>query len=122
MDSSTRVMPALHFCGGGASAAVADPVCAARTPTDIFPGINIPVISVVWVYNGLNAKEVEERIVYNHERMISTLVNDIEHIESTAYNGAGVIKVFFQPGASVTDGLAQITASGQAVLRILPGD
>jgi len=96
------------------------PFVLLRTPTDIFPEINIPVISVVWVYNGLNAKEVEERIVYNHERMISTLVNDIEHIESTAYNGAGVIKVFFQPGASVTDGLAQITASGQAVLRILP--
>ena len=96
------------------------PFVLLRTPTDIFPEINIPVISVVWVYNGLNAQEVEERIVYNHERMISTLVNDIEHIESTAYNGAGVIKVFFQPGASVTDGLAQITASGQAVLRILP--
>ena len=96
------------------------PFVLLRTPTDIFPEINIPVISVVWVYNGLNAKEVEERIVYNHERMISTLVNDIEHIESTAYNGAGVIKVFLQPGASVTDGVAQITASGQTVLRLLP--
>jgi len=91
-----------------------------RTPTDIFPEINIPVVSVVWVYNGLSAKEVEERIVYNHERMISTLVNDIEHIESTSYNGAGVIKVYFQPGASVSDGVAQITASGQAALRFLP--
>ena len=96
------------------------PFVLLRTPTDIFPEINIPVISVVWVYNGLNAREVEERIVYNHERMISTLVNDIEHIESTAYNGAGVIKVFLQPGASVTEGVAQITASGQTVLRILP--
>ena len=96
------------------------PFVLLRTPTDIFPEINIPVISVVWVYNGLNAKEVEERIVYNHERMISTLVNDIEHIESTAYNGAGVIKVFLQPGASVTEGVAQITASGQTVLRLLP--
>ncbi len=64
------------------------PFVLLRTPTDIFPEINIPVISVVWVYNGLNAKEVEERIIYNHERMISTLVNDIEHIESTAYNSA----------------------------------
>lgn len=96
------------------------PFVLQRTPTDIFPEINIPVISVVWVYNGLNAKEVEERIVYNHERMISTLVNDIEHIESTAYNGAGVIKVFLQPGASVTEGVAQITATGQTVLRLLP--
>ncbi len=96
------------------------PFVLLRTPTDIFPEINIPVISVVWVYNGLNAKEMEERIVYNHERMISTLVNDIEHIESTAYNGAAVIKVFLQPGASVTEGVAQITASGQTVLRLLP--
>jgi multidrug efflux pump subunit AcrB len=96
------------------------PFVLLRTPTDIFPEINIPVISVVWVYNGLNAKEVEERIVYNHERMISTLVNDIEHIESTAYNGAGVIKVFLQPGASVTEGVSQITATGQSVLRLLP--
>ena len=96
------------------------PFVLLRTPTDIFPEINIPVVSVVWTYNGLNAREVEQRIVYNHERMISTLVNDIEHIESTAYNGAGVIKVFFQPGASVSDGVAQITASGQTVLRQLP--
>ncbi len=93
------------------------PFVLLRTPTDIFPEINIPVVSVVWTYNGLNAREVEQRIVYNSERQISTLVNDIEHIESTAYNGAGVIKVFFQPGASVSDGVAQITASGQSVLR-----
>ena len=74
------------------------PFVLLRTPTDIFPEINIPVVSVVWWYNGLSAQEMEERIVYNHERMISTLVNDIEHIESTSYKGAGVIKVFFQPG------------------------
>jgi len=96
------------------------PFVLLRTPTDIFPEINIPVVSVVWTYNGLNAREVEQRIVYIHERMISTLVNDIEHMESTAYNGAGVIKVFLQPGTSVSDGVAQITASGQAVLRLLP--
>src|SRR3972149_4319685 len=75
------------------------PFVLLRTPTDIFPAINIPVISVVWTYNGLSAQEIEQRIVYNHERMIATLVNDIEHIESTAYAGAGVIKVFLQPGA-----------------------
>jgi multidrug efflux pump subunit AcrB len=96
------------------------PLVLLRTPTDIFPEINIPVVSVVWTYNGLNAREVEQRIVYIHERMISTLVNDIEHMESTAYNGAGVIKVFLQPGVSVSDAVAQITASGQAVLRLLP--
>jgi len=96
------------------------PFVLLRTPTDIFPAIDIPVVSVVWLYNGLSAKEVEQRLIYNHERMISTLVNDIEHIESTAYNGAGVIKVYLQPGASVAQGLAQITASGQAILRLLP--
>lgn len=96
------------------------PFVLLRTPTDILPEINIPVVSVVWWYNGLSAQEIEERIVYNHERMISTLVNDIEHIESTSYKSAGVIKVFFQPGASVEAGVAQITASGQTILRLLP--
>ena len=96
------------------------PFVLLRTPTDIFPTINIPVCSAVWVYNGLSAQEVEERIVYNHERMISAQVGDIEHIESTTYDGAGVIKVLLQPGAQVVDGVAQITASAQAVLRLLP--
>lgn len=96
------------------------PFVLLRTPTDIFPAINIPVVSVVWVYNGLNAQEIEQRIVYNHERMLTTMVNDIEHLESTAYNGAGVIKVYLQPGASVPDAVAQITATGQAILRVLP--
>lgn len=96
------------------------PFVLLRTPTDIFPEINIPVVSAVWLYNGLSSKEIEERIIYSHERMISAQVSDIEHIESTAYNGAGVIKVFLQPGASISDGVAQITASGQAVLRFLP--
>ena len=96
------------------------PFVLLRTPTDIFPEINIPVVSVVWVYNGLNAQEVEHRIISIHERMINAQVNDIEHIESTAYNGVGVIKVFFQPGASVSDAVGQLAASGQAALRFLP--
>ncbi len=96
------------------------PFVLLRTPTDIFPEINIPVVSVVWVYNGLNAKEVDQRIISNHERMIAALVNDIEHIEATAYNGAGVIKVFLQPGASVSDAVGQLAASGQAAQRFLP--
>jgi len=91
-----------------------------RTPTDIFPAINIPVVAAVWTYNGLSAQEIEQRILYNHERMIATLVDNIEHLESTAYNGAGVIKVFLQPGASVDTGVAQLTATGQAILRQLP--
>ncbi|HVO84142.1 MAG TPA: efflux RND transporter permease subunit [Syntrophobacteria bacterium] len=96
------------------------PLVLLRTPTDIFPEVNIPVVTVVWVYDGLAAREVESRIVANHERMITALVNDIEHLESTAYNGVGVIKVFFQPGASVSDAVGQLAASGQAALRFLP--
>ncbi len=99
---------------------LAMPFVLLRTPTDILPSINIPVVSVVWTYDGLNAREVEQRIVYNHERMIATLVNDIQHIESTSYNGVGVIKVFLQPGASVPQGVALITASAQTILRSLP--
>jgi multidrug efflux pump subunit AcrB len=96
------------------------PFVLMRMPTDILPSINIPVVSVVWTYNGLDAHEVEQRIVYNHERMISTLVNDIQHMESTSYSGVGVIKVFLQPGASVAEAVAQVTASAQTILRNLP--
>jgi multidrug efflux pump subunit AcrB len=96
------------------------PFVLLRTPTDIFPAINIPVVSAVWTYSGLSAQEIEQRILYNHERMIATIVDNIEHVESTAYNGAGVIKVFLRPGASVDTGVAQLTATGQAILRQLP--
>jgi multidrug efflux pump subunit AcrB len=96
------------------------PFVLMRTPTDIFPAINIPVVSVIWQYAGLNATEIEQRILYNHERSLSATVNDIEHIESNAYNGVGVIKVFLQPGASVDAGVAQITAIAQTILRQLP--
>jgi multidrug efflux pump subunit AcrB len=96
------------------------PLVLLRTPTDIFPAIDIPVVSSVWIYNGLSAQEIEQRILYNHERMITAIVDNIEHIESTAFNGAGVIKVFLQPGASVETGIAQITATGQAILKQLP--
>src|SRR5947207_1626684 len=96
------------------------PFVLLRTPTDIFPAIDIPVVSVIWQYAGLNAREIEQRIIYNHERSLSATVNDIEHIESTSYNGIGVIKVFLQPGASVDAGVAQITAVAQTILRLLP--
>ena len=96
------------------------PFVLLRTPTDIFPAINIPVISIIWQYAGLNAQEVEQRIIYNHERSLSATVNDIEHIESNAYNGVGIIKVFLQPGASVDAGVAQITAIAQTILRQMP--
>jgi multidrug efflux pump subunit AcrB len=96
------------------------PFVLRRTPTDIFPEINIPVVSAVWIYGGLSAQEIEQRILYVHERMISATVDNIEHIESTAYNGAGVIKVFLQPGAPVPTAVAQITATGPAILRMMP--
>lgn len=91
-----------------------------RTPTDIFPSINIPVISVIWQYAGLSAPEIEQRILYNHERSLSATVNDIEHVESNSYNGVGIIKVFLQPGANVDAGVAQLTAVAQTILRQMP--
>src|ERR1044071_4557021 len=96
------------------------PFVLLRTATDIFPAIDIPVVSIIWQYAGLNAQEIEQRIVYAHERSLSATVNDIEHIESNSYNGIGVIKVFLQPGASVDAGVAQITAVAQTILRLLP--
>jgi multidrug efflux pump subunit AcrB len=99
---------------------LATPFVLLRTPTDIFPNIDIPVISAIWQYTGLDAKGIEQRLVYIHERAMTATVNDIEHIESTSYNGMGVIKVFLQPGASVDAGVAQITAVAQTVLKQMP--
>ncbi len=96
------------------------PLVLWRMPTDIFPTIDIPVVSSVWLYGGLSAQEVEQRILYLHERSIAAQVNDIEHIESTAFNGAGVIKVFFQPGTSVDAAVAQTVSSANAIMRFLP--
>src|SRR5260370_907564 len=91
------------------------PFVLLRTPTDIFPAINIPVVSVVWQYTGLSAKDIEQRMVYTHERALTTTVNNIEHIESTSYDGVGVVKVFFQPGVSADAGVAQVTAECQTI-------
>ncbi len=96
------------------------PFILLRMPTDIFPAINIPVVSIIWQYTGLNPKEMEQRIVYVNERALTVTVNNIEHIESTSYNGIGVIKVFLQPHASVDSAVAQITAVGQTVLKQMP--
>ena len=96
------------------------PLILMRTPTDIFPAINIPVISIIWQYTGLDAKQFEQRITYTHERILTVTVNNIQHIESTSYNGISVVKVFLQPGASVDSAVAQITASAQTVLRLMP--
>src|SRR3954451_982738 len=78
-----------------------------RMPTDIFPEIDIPVISVVWNYQGLSPDEMDKRIVANYERGLTTTVNDIEHIESQSLYGIAVIKVFFQPGAKIEAATAQ---------------
>jgi multidrug efflux pump subunit AcrB len=96
------------------------PVVLLRTPTDIFPEINIPVISLVWTYTGLQPQEMEQRITSSVERGITTLVNDVEHIESQSLGGIAVIKVFFQPGANVQTALAQTGAISQTFLRFLP--
>jgi multidrug efflux pump subunit AcrB len=91
-----------------------------RTPTDIFPEINIPVISLVWTYTGLQPQEMEQRITSNVERGITVLVNDVEHIESQSLGGIAVIKIFFQPNANIQTALAQTTAISQTFLRQLP--
>src|SRR6202045_708127 len=96
------------------------PVVLLRTPVDIFPDINIPVISLVWTYTGLEPQEMEQRITSNVERGIQTLVNDVEHTESQSFNGIAIIKVFFQPGANIQTSLAQTTAISQTFLRFLP--
>src|SRR5579859_2202120 len=91
-----------------------------RMPTDIFPDIDIPVISVVWGYGGLSPEEMEKRIVNNYERSLTTTVNDIEHIESQSLTGISVIKIFFQPGAKIEAATAQVTAISQTILRQAP--
>src|SRR5881296_2235638 len=96
------------------------PFVLLRTPTDIFPSINIPVVSVVWQYTGLTTSDVEQRIVYTHERALTTTVNNIQHIESTSYDSMGVIKIFFHQGVSPDAGVAQVTAVSQTILKQLP--
>jgi len=96
------------------------PITILRTPTDIFPSIDIPVVSVVWFYTGLSPLDMADRIVANSERGITTTVNDIEHMESQSVYGLGVIKVFFRPGTNVQGAIAQITAICQTTVRGLP--
>ena len=91
-----------------------------RTPTDIFPNVNIPVVSIIWNYNGLVPKEMSDRIVSITERNLTTVVDNIEHVESQSLNGIAVVKVFLQPNASIDRAIAQITASSQTQLRQLP--
>ena len=89
-------------------------------PADIFPYIDIPVVSVVWSYSGLSPEEMEKRIVTFYERSLTTTVNDIEHLESQSYNGVSVVRIFLQPNAKVELAVGQITALSQSILRPLP--
>lgn len=91
-----------------------------RTPTDVLPDIDIPVVSAIWQYRGLSADEMERRITTVSERSFTTTVSDIEHIESQTLNGLAVIKVFFHPGTSVDAAVAQMTAISQTVTRQMP--
>jgi multidrug efflux pump subunit AcrB len=93
---------------------------AIETPKDIFPYINIPVVTIVWTYTGLTPPEMEGRIVTVCERALTTTVNDIEHSESESYSGVSVIRVYFQPNVQIAVALSQITAVVQTILRVLP--
>src|ERR1700716_2922852 len=108
------------FVGMALAIILLTPVVLLRTPVDIFPEINILVISLVWTYTGLQPQEMEQRITSNVERGIQTLVNDVEHIESQSFNGIAVIKVYFQPGANIQTALAQAGAIVQTILRAMP--
>ena len=91
-----------------------------RTPTDVFPEIDIPVVSIIWQYNGLPPEEMERRMSTSYERALTTSVNDIEHVESQIMTGLSIVKVFFQPGAKIESAVAQLSAVSQIVLRGMP--
>ena len=99
---------------------LATPFVLLRMPTDIFPEIDIPVVSIIWSYNGLDATDMAQRIVTVSERSLTTTVNDIDHIESSSLAGVGVIKLYLRPGASVPMAVAQAVANVQQTLRVLP--
>ena len=99
---------------------ILSPVMILRTPTDIFPNINIPVVAVGWQYTGLNPEELEGWTTSTYERVLTTTVDNIEHLESTTVNGQAIVKIYFQPGASLATANAQVTAISQTILRQLP--
>src|SRR5260370_1002701 len=99
---------------------ILSPIVILRTPTDIFPSINIPVVAVAWTYTGLSPEETEGRINTVYERVLATTVDNIEHIESTTVNGTAIVKIYLQPKASIDRANAQVTAVSQTILRQLP--
>src|ERR1700749_1319018 len=96
------------------------PLSALKTPTDIFPDIRIPVISVVWQYTGLPPDQMSGRITTPFQRALTTTVNDTEHTEANSYNGFGVIKIFFQPTVDIRTANAQVTAISQTLIKQMP--
>src|ERR1700688_324123 len=93
---------------------------ALRMPVDIFPEINIPVVSVVWTYSGMSATDVQNRILSLHERQMASLVDDIGRIEATSYEGVGVEKVYLHEGADVSRAVSQLASSALVVLKYMP--
>src|SRR5580692_5411028 len=93
---------------------------ALRMPVDIFPEIDIPVVSVVWTYAGMDAQDIQNRILTLHERQMASLVDDISRIEATSYQGVGVIKVYLHEGADVTRAVSQLASSALVVLKYIP--
>jgi CzcA family heavy metal efflux pump len=96
------------------------PIVLQRTPTDIFPDIDIPVVSIGWQYVGLPPQQLEERVVTGYERLVTTVVDNIEHIESQTVDGRAIVKIYFQPGTDVRVALTQITSVSQTIIRQLP--
>src|SRR6201984_492723 len=96
------------------------PLAALRTPTDIFPDIRIPVIGVVWQYTGMPPDQMSGRIITQYQRILTTTVNDIEHITANSYNGIGIVKIFFQPNADIRTANAQVTSVSQTILKQMP--
>ncbi|MGI4827890.1 MAG: efflux RND transporter permease subunit [Janthinobacterium lividum] len=99
---------------------IAAPVVILRTPTDIFPSINIPVVSIAWQYTGLSPEELEGRLTTPYEKVVTTLVDNVEHIESTTLNGQAIIRVYLQQGASLDTANSQVSAASEFMLRQLP--
>jgi multidrug efflux pump subunit AcrB len=99
---------------------IAAPVIIVRTPTDIFPNIDIPVVSIAWQYTGLNPEELEGRLTTPYEKVLTTLVDNIQHVESTTINGQVIVRVYLQPGASLDSANAQVSAASEFLLRSLP--
>ena len=95
-------------------------VAIQQTPVDIFPNINIPVVSVIWNYSGLAPQDMADRLTGNSERIATTTVNDIQHIESTTLNGIAIVKLFFQPNTKIEAAVAQVTSAAQVILRQAP--